>query len=127
MLFGLAVFGAVTTTDPLWAITWITIALSGLAAAAPVGSSIVSLIAPRGGTGTIGGIVNFTNNLMGIAAPVITGFVVGITRSFAGAFLIAGIVLLIGIFSYVVILGRIEPIPEPSGQSATLLPDVASS
>jgi hypothetical protein len=24
-------------------------------------------------------------------------------------------------------LGRIEPIPEPSGQSATLLPDVASS
>jgi MFS transporter, ACS family, D-galactonate transporter len=69
MLFGLAVFGAVTTTDPVWAITWITIALSGLSAAAPVGSSIVSLIAPRGGTGTIGGVVNFTNNLMGVAAP----------------------------------------------------------
>ena len=73
MLLVLAVFGAVGTTDPMWAITWITIALTGLAAAAPVGSSIVSLIAPRGGTGTIGGIVNITNNLMGIAAPVITG------------------------------------------------------
>jgi MFS transporter, ACS family, D-galactonate transporter len=126
MLFGLAVFGAVTTTDPTWAITWITIALTGLAAAAPVGSSIVSLIAPRGGTGSIGGIVNFTNNLMGIAAPVITGFVVGLTGSFAGAFLIAGIVLIVGIFSYIVVLGRIEPIPDPSGRSATLLPDVAS-
>ena len=49
----------------------------------------------------------------GIAAPVITGFVVGITHSFAGAFLIAGVVLLGGILSYVVILGRIEPVPEP--------------
>jgi MFS transporter, ACS family, D-galactonate transporter len=120
MLLGLAVFGAVGTTDPLWAILWITIALTGLAAAAPVGSSIVSLIAPRGGTGTIGGIVNFTNNLMGVAAPVITGFIVGLTHSFAGAFLIAGIVLLVGIFSYTVVLGHIEPIREPSGTTAVL-------
>jgi MFS family permease len=113
MLLGLTVFGAVTTTNPVWAITWITIALTGLSAAAPVGSSIVSLIAPRGGTGTIGGIVNFANNLMGVAAPVITGFIVGLTRSFAGAFLVAGVVLLVGIVAYVFVLGRIEPIPEP--------------
>jgi MFS transporter, ACS family, D-galactonate transporter len=46
---------------------------------------------------------------------VITGFIVGLTHSFAGAFLVAGVVLLVGIFSYVVILGRIEPIPEPAG------------
>ena len=90
-----------------------------------MGSSIVSLIAPRGGTGTIGGIVNFTNNLMGIAAPVVTGFVVGITHSFAGAFFIAGVVLLVGIFSYAVILGRIEPVPEPLEADARLLPGAA--
>ncbi len=119
MLLGLAVFGAAFTTNPVWALTWITIALTGLAAAAPVGSSIVSLIAPRGGTGTIGGIVNLCNNLMGAAAPVVTGFVVGITHSFAGAFLIAGVVLLAGIFSYVVVLGRIEPISEPETQGAS--------
>ena len=51
MLLGLAVFGAVGTTEPFWALLWITVALTGLSAAAPVGSSIVSLIAPRGGTG----------------------------------------------------------------------------
>jgi MFS family permease len=117
MLMGLAVFGATFTTNAVWAITWITIALTGLSAAAPVGSSIVSLIAPRGGTGTIGGIVNFCNNLMGIAAPVITGFIVGLTHSFAGAFLVAGLVLVIGIFFYVVVLGRIEPVPEPAHPS----------
>ena len=113
MALGLTVFGAVRTTDPVWAITWISIALTGLSAAAPVGSSLVSLIAPRGGTGTIGGVVNFANNLMGVAAPVITGFIVGLTQSFAGAFLVAGVVLVVGIFAYVVVLGRIEPIPEP--------------
>ena len=114
MLFGLAVFGAALTTNPVWAVCWISIALSGLAAAAPVGWSIPSLIAPRGGAGTIGGIMNFLNNLMGIAAPVITGYIVGATHSFAGAFLVAGTVLAVGIIFYVFVLGRLEPIAEPS-------------
>ncbi len=113
MTAGLAVFGATFTTDAVWAVTWITIALSGLSAAAPVASSIVSLISPRGGTATIGGLVNLVNNLMGVAAPIITGFIVGITHSFSGAFLVAGIVLLVGIVSYVFVLGPIEPIPGP--------------
>lgn len=114
MLFGLAVFGATLTTNPVWAVLWISIALSGLAAAAPVGWSIPSLIAPRGGAGTIGGIMNFLNNMMGIAAPVVTGYIVGATHSFAGAFLVAGTVLAVGISFYIFVLGRLEPIPEPS-------------
>lgn len=113
MLFGLAVFGATQTTDPRWAILWISIALSGLAASAPIGWSIPSLIAPKGGTGTIGGIMNFLNNMMGVVAPIVTGFVVGASDNFETAFLIAGIVLVVGIFFYVVVLGRIEPIPPP--------------
>jgi MFS family permease len=113
MLFGLAVFGATQTTDPAWAIFWISIALGGLASAAPVGWSLPSLIAPKGGVGTIGGIMNFANNLMGAAAPIVTGFIVGATNSFANAFLVAGIILIIGIIAFVFILGRIEPIPDP--------------
>jgi len=113
MSAGLAVFGVAYTTNPFWALVWITIALSGLSAAAPVASSIVSLISPRGAAATVGGIVNLVNNLMGVAAPVITGYIVGMTHSFAGAFLVAGLVLIVGIFSYLVVLGRIEPIPDP--------------
>jgi MFS family permease len=113
MLLGLAVFGATFTTDPVWAILWISVALSGLAAAAPVGWSIPSLIAPRGGTATIGGIMNFLNNMMGVVAPITTGYIVGATQSFTGAFLVAGVVLVIGIVAYVFILGRLEPIPDP--------------
>ncbi|MGI4745539.1 MAG: MFS transporter [Janthinobacterium lividum] len=110
MLLGLAVFGATLTRDPVWAIVWISIALSGLAAAAPVGWSIPSLIAPQGGTATIGSIMNFFNNLMGVIAPVATGYAVAYSGSYTTSFLIAGIVLLVGIVSYVVVLGRLEPI-----------------
>lgn len=114
MLFGLAVFGATLTDDPVWAIVWISIALSGLAAAAPVGWSIPSLIAPRGGTASIGGVMNFFNNLMGAVAPITTGYIVRATNSFTYAFVVAGVVLVLGILSYVYVLGRLEPIPEPA-------------
>lgn len=118
MLLGLAVFGATRTTDPVWAIFWISIALGGLAAAAPVGWSLPSLIAPRGGVGTVGGIMNFANNLMGAAAPIVTGFIVGATNSFTNAFMVAGIILAVGIVSFVFVMGRIEAIPEPAHGAA---------
>ena len=116
MCGGLAVFGATTTTDPVLAIAWISVALSGLAAAAPVGWSLPSLIAPRGGVGTVGSIMNFANNVMGAVAPIVTGMIVGSTHSFTNAFLVAGVVLLTGVASFVFLLGRIEPVPEPVGK-----------
>ena len=112
MLFGLAVFGATQTVDPVWAIMWISIALGGLAAAAPVGWSLPSLIAPRGGVGTVGGIMNFINNLMGVVAPIVTGVIVGATNSFTNAFAVAGVVLVVGIVSFVFVMGPIEAIPD---------------
>lgn len=110
MILGLAVIGAAFTHNPNIAIIWITIALSGLAFSAPIGWSIPSIIAPKGTVGTVGSIMNFVNNIMGIAAPIVTGFVVGGTGSFAIAFLVAGAVLLIGILSYIFMLGKIEQI-----------------
>jgi len=114
MLLGLAIAGATTTSDPNVAIIWISIALGGLAFSAPIGWSIPALIAPKGSVGTVGAIMNFLNNVAGIAAPIITGYVIGGTNSFSTAFLIAAVVLVIGILSYVFLLGKIEPIPEPS-------------
>lgn len=119
MLLGMAVFGATTTSDPVIAIIWITIALSGLAAAAPVGWSLPSLIAPHGGTGTVGGIMNFANNMMGAVAPIVTGYIVGSTHSFTNAFLVAGVMLIIGMLAFVFLLGRIEAIAEPPAARAS--------
>ena len=113
MLMGLAIVGATTTTDPNVATVYISIALGGLAFSAPIGWSIPSIIAPKGSVGTVGGIMNFVNNLMGVVAPIVTGYIVGTTQSFTNAFLTAAAVLVVGIIFYVFVLGKIEPIPEP--------------
>ncbi|KUO97101.1 MFS transporter [Ferroacidibacillus organovorans] len=113
MILGLAVAGAGFTNSPQVAIVFITIALSGLAFSAPIGWSIPAIIAPKGTVGLVGSIMNFFNNLMGILAPIITGYIAGGTGSFGLGFLIAGIVLLIGIFCYLFLLGDLEQIQSP--------------
>jgi len=120
MLLGLFVIGAAFTSDPNLAIIWISLGLGGLAFAAPIGSSIVALIAPEGSVGAVGGIVNFMNNVLGILAPIVTGFIVGVTGSFAIGFVVAAVVLVIGILCYIFLLGRIEQIPSPERTSEDL-------
>ena len=112
--FGLGILGAAHVRTPAAALFWISMSIGGLSAASPVGWSIPSLIAPRESVGTLGGIVNFCSQLAGIAAPIVTGYIFGSTNSFSGVFVAATIFLLIGIASYVFLLGRIEPIPEPA-------------
>ena len=111
---GLGMLGAAYAQSIVMALVWISLAIGGLAAAAPVGWSIPSLIAPRESVGTLGGILNFGNQLAAIAAPIATGYVAQITRSFFWAFGAAAAFLAIGIVAYVFLLGRIEAIPEPS-------------
>jgi len=114
MLLGLAVLGAASTHDPNVAVAWITVALAGLAATAPVFWSIPSLIAPKGSVGSVGGIMNFFGNVMAIAAPIITGYIAQGTGAFTNAFIVAAAVLVVGIVAYLFVLGRVEPIPEPA-------------
>jgi MFS family permease len=111
--FGLGILGAARAHTPSSALFWISVSLGGLAAAAPVGWSIPSLIAPEGSVGALGGILNFGNQLSAIVAPIVTGYVVAATQSFAWAFVVATAFLLAGIGGYVFWLGRIEAIPEP--------------
>ena len=64
--------------------------------------------------------MNFFNNLMGAVRT--RGHRLHRRRDafLSLAFLVAGVVLLIGIFSFVVVLGRIEPIPEPDALATRL-------
>ncbi len=111
---GLGVLGAANANSAVGALFWISAALGGLSAASPVGWSIPSLIAPKESVGTVGGILNFCNQVSGIAAPIVTGYVVQATHSFFWAFAAAGIFLLIGIAGYIFLLGSMEPVPEPA-------------
>lgn len=118
MVCGLGILGAASAHTVTQALLWISLSISGLSAAAPVGWSVPSLIAPRGSTGTVGGIMNFSNQISGISAPIITGYAVSVTHSYFWAFAIASIYLLFGIASYVFLLGRIEQVPAEPGLAA---------
>jgi MFS transporter, ACS family, D-galactonate transporter len=113
MAFGLAIFGAASAHSPAAAVVWISLALGGLAASAPVAWTVTSLIAPRESVGTLASAVNFCGQIAAISAPIVTGYIVSGTRSFAAAFVTATVILLLGIVGYIFLLGRIEPIPEP--------------
>jgi len=111
---GLGILGAANTHSAVTALLWISLSIGGLSAASPVGWSVPSLIAPRGSVGRVGGIINFSNQVSGICAPVITGYVVAARQSFAWAFGISAAYLLIGIAGYLFLLGRIELMPAES-------------
>jgi len=111
---GLGILGTAHAHSPVTALFWISISIGGLSAASPVAWSIPSLVAPRESVGTLGGILNFSSQLAGIAAPILTGYIVQSTRSFSGAFIGATAFLILGIAGYVFLLGRIEPIPDPA-------------
>jgi MFS family permease len=110
---GLGIVGASHAHSAARALIWISISIGGLSAASPVGWSIPSLIAPRRSVGKVGGIVNFSNQISGIAAPIITGYLVSARQSYAWAFGVSAVYLVIGIAGYIFLLGRIEPmVPE---------------
>ena len=115
---GLGIFGVAYSHSAPTAVFWITLSITGLSIAAPVGWSMPGLIAPRESVGTISGIMNLSNQLSGIAAPIVTGFVVSATKNFEWAFMVASAYLIIGIVAYVFLLGDMAPIPEPPGGGA---------
>ncbi len=106
--FGLGIFGAAHAQTPLRALVWISLSIGGLSAAAPILWSIPSFIATRRNVGKVGGIINFSGQISGITAPIITGYVVQAQHSYTLAFLVPTVYLLVGIAGYVFLLGRIE-------------------
>jgi MFS family permease len=111
-LGGLCIAGAILTHSSIVAVVWLSLSLGGLSAAAPVGWSLSALIAPRGSVGKVSSILNTGNQLSGIAAPVVTGYILTRTHSFAAAFGVAACLLGAGIFAYLFLLRSIEPVPE---------------
>jgi MFS family permease len=116
----LGILGATTAHGAVSALLWISLSIGGLSAASAIGWSIPSLISPRSSVGSVGGIINFSNQASGIAAAIVTGYLVDHLHSFAWAFGVSTIYLAIGVLSYLVLLGRIEPMnpgltkPEPA-------------
>ena len=106
---GLGILGAAHAHSATTALIWISISIGGVSASAPVGWTVPSLIAPSQAVGKVASIMNLSNQISAIAAPIITAYLLRATHSFASAFVAAAIYIVIGVFGYTVLLGRIEP------------------
>ncbi|HEY4365620.1 MAG TPA: MFS transporter [Steroidobacteraceae bacterium] len=81
-----------------------------LGISAPAIFSVAQTLAGPLASGRWVGLQNFVGNLAGILAPIITGFILERTQLFDGAFIVAGIVLVVGVFSWCVVVRRIAPV-----------------
>ena len=116
MVMGLALLGTLFTRTPMTAVWWISLSLGGLAASAPVAWSAPSLLAPQDSVAKVGGIMNFANQIAAIAAPIVTGYLIGFSNDYKRAFIAAALAILVGIAGYAFLLGKIERISEPEGK-----------
>lgn len=110
MICGLGVAGPAVTHQPVLALLALSLGLGGLSVAAPVGWSLPSILVPVNSTGRVGGIMNFGSQFAAISAPIVTGYLIHWSHSYGSAFGLAGILIVIGLASYVGLLGKIERI-----------------
>ena len=106
--FGLGILGAVHPRSATEALIWISVSIGGLAAAAPVAWTLTSLIVPRNDVGKVAGIINFSGQVSGITAPIVTGYLVTAFHNYAWVFGVSAVYLVIGLAGYTFLLGRIE-------------------
>ncbi|WP_153110169.1 MFS transporter [Propionivibrio limicola] len=75
-----------------------------------LGWTLISDVAPKKLMGLTGGLFNFMANLAGIFTPLVIGFIISATGSFFYALMYVGAAALLGVFSYVFILGDVKRI-----------------
>jgi ACS family D-galactonate transporter-like MFS transporter len=73
-----------------------------------LGWTVITDIAPKKAMGLAAGVFNLATNMAGIVTPLGVGFIVKATGSFVWALVMVACLALLGVFSYLVILGDVK-------------------
>ena len=89
-----------------------------------LGWAVVSDTSPKEAGGLSGGLFNTFGNTAGITTPIVIGYILQATGSFAGALVFVGANAAVAIFCYLVIVGDIKRVEftEPSDGDEARLP-----
>lgn len=98
VLLASSVIFLVPTLENTWLILFvITISLATCASAVSLNLSLVNdLVRSEDDVGTAAGFITAVGNLFGLLAPIVTGYVVAGTGRFAAAFVVVGVLLVVG-------------------------------
>jgi MFS transporter, ACS family, D-galactonate transporter len=105
LLVGCLMVPAGMVADKTTALCLLTVSLCGLGICSPNTWTLTQAVCSRTLVGTVSGIQNFGGNLGGIIAPALTGFIAHKTQSFSLAFSICGAILIVGMLSYIFLIG----------------------
>jgi MFS transporter, ACS family, D-galactonate transporter len=107
-LTGLMLIPAAHTTNASIAILLI---MSGCLVGLSTANQLVILqsCAPRDQIGFWTGVYNLVGNIGGILAPLVTGVLIQVTGSYTPAFVLAGVLIAAGQFSYWFVVGEVKP------------------
>jgi ACS family D-galactonate transporter-like MFS transporter len=81
--------------------------------ASNIGWTLISDVAPTEMVGITAGLFNFCTNLAGIVTPLVIGVIVQRTGSFYGGLAFIAVVALLGVLSYLFVLGDVRRLPNP--------------
>ncbi len=119
LLLSTSIVGANYARTPHWIIAFMGLAFFGNGLAS-ITWSLISTVAPRRLIGLTGGVFNFIGNLSSISVPVIIGALVrGGDFSLALTY-ISGLAL-VGALAYILVVGKIERLPDTQGAAARSL------
>ncbi len=110
LLLSTSIIGANYVHTPQWIITFMGVAFFGNGLAS-ISWSLVSAVAPKRLIGLTGGVFNFIGNLSSITVPVIVGALVR-GGDFSPALRYISAMAMVGALSYILVLGRIERLPD---------------
>ncbi len=117
MLVGCLIVAAGMVEDKMTAVWLLTISLSGLGITSPNTWALTQAVSSKGIVGTVSGIQNTGGNIGAILAPLLTGAIAHFTGSFALALGLCGVILVGGIFAYMLM---VEDKVEIANQSAAI-------
>ncbi len=104
---------AAFVTQTWLAVTLLTLCMGFLRMTTASANSTPIDLAPTGAVASLTSIQNFSGNISGLLAPIVTGYIVGATGSFFFALLVAGGMALMGACSYLFIVGPLETLHAP--------------
>lgn len=119
MILSSIIILAAFTQSGIWTVVFLSLSYAAVISASTGIWAIPGDIAPsKNEVGRIGAIQNTFSNVAGIVAPIITGALFGITKSFILPLIISGILAVIGALSYWFIVGKLEPLTVKRKQAA---------
>jgi len=106
LLLSSFIIGANYTNDINTVIAFMCIAFFGQGMASTVSWALLSEIVPKQLVGLSGGTFNFFSNLGGTLSPLIVGFLIGSTGSYASALIFVSAMGIMGACAYIFIIGK---------------------